>query len=190
MTHPKLFMLLLGCRPLGRNTEQHDVFFGIGATVKDLVPSLKSFWPEAKASLHVDAWREVTMVNGYRISVVPRTEAATIAPEEQAKLFFLNLGGYKATEFDEFHYKMLVVARTKAEAIRQARQTAFYKHTGFKGAPAHVDDKFGVDVDELYQVKELLPEETKRRYSLTLSSTTASSSADELHLGYFKLNKL
>ncbi|MEP6700612.1 MAG: DUF1543 domain-containing protein, partial [Bacteroidota bacterium] len=31
---PKLFMLLIGCKPLGRNIEQHDIFFGIGETIK------------------------------------------------------------------------------------------------------------------------------------------------------------
>ncbi|TXK52650.1 DUF1543 domain-containing protein [Pontibacter qinzhouensis] len=187
MEHPTLFMLLLGCRPPGRNTEQHDVFFGIANSVKELVPAIKQFWPEAKGSVHVDAWRKVTAVNGYRVQVLPRAAGEEAAEKE--RLFFVNLGGYKAGEFDEFHYKILLVARSKAEAMQQARQTAFYKHTGFKGAPAHVDDKFGVDVDELYQVKDLLPEPVKQLYRLQLSASTALA-PDELHLGYFKLNKL
>ena len=36
----KLFMLLLGCLLKGRNTEQHDIFFGIAETLKDLVPAI------------------------------------------------------------------------------------------------------------------------------------------------------
>ncbi|MGN6440105.1 MAG: DUF1543 domain-containing protein [Agriterribacter sp.] len=35
-------MLLLGCKPAGRHTEQHDVFFGIGASLKDLIPDIIS----------------------------------------------------------------------------------------------------------------------------------------------------
>ncbi len=187
MQHPKLFMLMLGCRPSGRNTEQHDMFFGIGEQVKDLVPAIKAFWPEAKGNIHVDAWREVTQVNGYSIAVVPREESATT--ESTGKLFFLNLGGYKPNEFDEFHYKMLAVATDQAGAVQQAKQTAFYKHTGFKGATSHVDDKFGVDVDELHEVKDILPEDVKQHYSL-LVKPSESNEEDEMRLGYFQLHKL
>ncbi len=179
-------MLMLGCRPAGRNTEQHDMFFGIAPALRDLVPAIKDFWPEAKGNIHVDAWREVTAVDGYRVQVVPREEA--VAEAEGPKLFFLNLGGYRAGEFDEFHYKMLAVAPDNATAIKQAKQTAFYQHTGFAGATSHIDDKFGVDVDELYQVKDILPEADKRKYSLLL--TAAETNEDELHLGYFQLHKL
>jgi hypothetical protein len=190
MQTPKLFMLMLGCRPAGRNTEQHDIFFGIGHAVKDLVPDIKAFWPEAKGNIHVDAWREVTQVNGYGVSVIPKEEHAESTAEAGAdKLFFLNLGGYKPGEFDEFHYKMLVVAADQASAIQQAKQTAFYQHTGFKGATSHIDDKFGVDVDDLFQVKDILPEEVKRRYSLQIKPGN-SGSEDELSLGYFQLHTL
>lgn len=179
---------MLGCRPAGRNTEQHDMFFAIGNTIKDLVPEIKAFWPEAKGDIHVDAWREVTQVSGYSITVIPKPDVST--PEESAdKLYFLNLGGYKVGEFDEFHYKMLAVAKDQAGAIAQAKQTAFYKHTGFKGATSHVDDKFGVDVDDLYQVKDILPAAVKQKYSLKLTASD-STIEDELHLGYFQLHKL
>lgn len=181
-------MLMLGCRPAGRNTEQHDMFFGVAETIKDLVPEIKAFWPEAKGDIHVDAWREVTQVNGHSITVVPKEETSETAAGAD-KLFFLNLGGYKPGEFDEFHYKMLAVAQDKAGAIQQAKQTAFYKHTGFKGAASHVDDKFGVDVDELYQVQDILPEEVKQTYSLLVTAGEAGAE-DEMHLGYFQLHKL
>jgi hypothetical protein len=185
MQTPKLFMLMLGCRPAGRNTEQHDMFFSVGETIKDLVPEIKAFWPEAKDKIHVDAWREVTHVNGYAIEVVPREEAS----EASEKLFFLNLGGYKPGEFDEFHYKMLAVAKETAGAVQQAKQTAFYKHTGFKGATSHIDDKFGVDVDELFEVQDILPETVKEKYKLQVTPSQ-SIAEDELHLGYFQLHKL
>ncbi|MBB6610643.1 DUF1543 domain-containing protein [Pontibacter sp. Tf4] len=185
MADQKLFMVMLGCRPPGRNTEQHDVFFGIGETIKDLVPQFKKFWPGA-GTMHVDAWREVTIVGEYRVTIVSKTEANEVTDQH---LFFLNLGGYKAGEFDEFHYKMLVVANNQAEAIRQAKQTTFYKHTGFKGAASHIDDKFGVDVDELHLVKDILPPELKAVYSLLLMPG-ATGEPDKLHLGYFPFNKL
>ncbi|MBC5774701.1 DUF1543 domain-containing protein [Pontibacter sp. KCTC 32443] len=186
MAEPKLFMTLLGCRPPGRNTEQHDVFFGIAESVKELVPQIRKFWPGAGA-IHVDAWREVTNVGGYQIQVVPRQEKK--AGEEAYTLYFLNLGGYRAGEFDEFHYKLLVVAKTKNEAIQQAKTTTFYKHTGFKGAPSHIDDKFGVDVDDLHEVKDILSEELKARFSIQIEQG-GTITEDKLHLGYFPFNKL
>jgi hypothetical protein len=187
MQNPKLFMLMLGCRPEGRHTEQHDMFFGIGKQVKDLVPAIKAFWPEAKGNIHVDAWRTVTQVNGYQVSVKPKADIPVSAGAD--KLFFLNLGGYKPGEFDEFHYKMLAVAQDQAGAVQQAKQTAFYRHTGFKGASSHIDDKFGVDVDDVFEVRDILPEDLKQRYSLVLLPD-AESREDEMHLGYFQLHKL
>ncbi|MDO6388748.1 DUF1543 domain-containing protein [Pontibacter sp. BT731] len=187
MQHPKLFMLMLGCRPAGRNTEQHDMFFAIGEQVSDLVPAIKAFWPEAKGNIHVDAWREVTQVNGFRIKVVPKEAIPAEAGSD--KLFFLNLGGYKPGEFDEFHYKMLAVAQDQAGAVQQAKQTAFYKHTGFKGATSHIDDKFGVDVDEVFEVKDILIAKDKQQFRLEVMPGIAGPE-DEMHLGYFQLHKL
>ena len=65
-------MCLLGCTPQGRNIEQHDVFFGIGQTLKHLVPAIVQFWPEAQGKIHIDAWREVTHVDGYSVQVVEK----------------------------------------------------------------------------------------------------------------------
>ncbi|MFC4232163.1 DUF1543 domain-containing protein [Parasediminibacterium paludis] len=182
----KLYMLLLGCRPSGRFTEQHDILFAIGENPKALVPQILEFWPEAKGIIHVDAFRTVTLVDGFEISVVEKSEAIA---DQTNKLFFINLGGYKRGEFDEFHYKMLVVASDKDAAIAQAKQTAFYKHTGFTGAPSHVDDKYGIDVDDVFEIKDILPKALKKKYSLAIQPT-ANIIADELHLGYYKLDKL
>ena len=119
-----LYMIMLGCTPKGRFTEQHDIFFGIGSSLKELVPDMNAFWPEAKGRIHIDAWQKVTCVDGFTIEVVSKEEK----PEQEEQLFFLNLGGYKEGEFEEYHYQSLVVAKTKGKAIRKAKQTTFYKH--------------------------------------------------------------
>ncbi|RYE20036.1 MAG: DUF1543 domain-containing protein [Sphingobacteriales bacterium] len=178
-------MLLLGCRPQGRLTEQHDMFFGIAGDLKELIPDIKAFWPEAKGNIHIDAWREVNTVDGFQISVVEKKETVT----NDTKLFFINLGGYKPGEFEEYHYKMLVAARDKEAAIRMSKQTTFFKHTGFKGATAHVDDKYGVDVDDLYEINDILHEKYKEQYSIFLSPADYMAE-DELHLGYLPLYKI
>jgi antitoxin component YwqK of YwqJK toxin-antitoxin module len=51
---PKLFMVLLGCTPSGRLTEQHDIFFGIANFLKELIPEMQAFWPEANGKIHVE----------------------------------------------------------------------------------------------------------------------------------------
>ncbi len=179
-------MLLIGTVPPGRHTEQHDVFFTIAPSIRDVIPAAKAFWPEGVKGMHFDAWREVTLVGDYRVTVVNQPGVSS-----EAKLFFINLGGYKRDEFEEFHYKMIVAAPEKGDAISQAKQTAFFRHTGFKGATSHVDDKYGVDVDDIYAIADILPTGLKQQYSLQLERVTGERPAeDEIHLGYFKLDNV
>ena len=180
-----LHMIMLGCTPKGRFTEQHDIFFCIGSSLKELIPDMNAFWPEAKGRIHIDAWQKVTFVDGFTIEVVANNE--NLVQEEQ--LFFLNLGGYKEGEFEEYHYKVLVVAKTKAEAIKKAKQTTFYKHYGFKGAESHIDDKYGVDVDDIHNIEDILSDKFKSQYRLKITKTNIISE-DEKHIGYLKLDKI
>jgi len=184
----KLFMILLGCRPKGRHTEQHDIYFGAGLSLKDLVPDIIAFWPEPE-KIHIDAWREITEVDGYSVSLVEKEIVNAGTGNNPYRLFFLNLGGYKENEFEEYHYKMLVVGNDKAAAIQQAKKSAFYKHTGFSGAVSHIDDKYGVDVDDLYEIEDILPVHIKEKYSVFLTPALHAEK-DGWHLGYMKLSKL
>ncbi len=186
MPSPKLFMILLGCKPAGRNTEQHDVFFGVAGSLPELVTDLQSFWP-GSVKLHIDAWREVTQVDGYTVTVGEKIHLTTA--EKNAQLFFINLGGYREKEFEEYHYKMLIAGKAKSDAIQQAKQTAFYKHTCFAGADSHIDDKYGIDVDDIYQVEDILPAHIIEKYTLHITEA-ATGTEDEWHLGYTKLSSL
>lgn len=185
---PKLYMVLLGSKPPGRHTEQHDVFFSIANSLKELIPEIKAFWPDAR-SLHIDGWREVNWVDDYKIEVKPKSEHPGLNPEGQLKIFFINLGGYKKDEFEEFHYKMLAVGENSGVAIQRSKTTAFYKHTGFEGANSHVDDKYGIDVDDVYFIDDVLPASIKEHYNILVTPTT-SPGVDQINLGYFKLDKI
>ncbi len=177
-------MVLIGCRPAGRSIEQHDIFFGIAPSIKELIPAMKAFWPEAKGKMHVDAWREVNNANGYKVSVVERSHALTSGDQ----LFFVNLGGYKPGDFEEYHYKMVIAGPDMASAVKLSKQTAFYKHMGFKGAESHIDDKYGVDVDDIFIVQDMLQGEAKN-YTI-LVEPAHNGPDDQLNIGYFKLDKL
>ncbi|TKC12913.1 DUF1543 domain-containing protein [Pedobacter polaris] len=186
MQIPKLFMILLGATPKGRNIEQHDIFFGIGFSVKELLPEMLAFWPEANGKIHIDAYRIINKVGGYKVEVIAKADENKT---ELRSLFFMNLGGYKRDEFEELHYKMLAVADQKALAIKEAKETAFYKHVGFKGATSHIDDKFGVDVDDIFEIKDILSETTKSKYALKFTSDSGLPE-DEIFLGYLPLSKI
>lgn len=176
---------MLGCTPKGRLTEQHDMFFGIGSSLFDLKQDMLDFWPEAKGKIHLDAWQIVTQIEEYAITVVPKEEKL----EQDEKLFFINLGGYKENEFEEYHYKVLAVAKNKAEAIKKSKETTFYKHCGFKGATSHIDDKYGVDVDDIHQIQDILHPKFKAKYQLKITKTSAKGE-DEKHIGYLKFDKI
>ncbi len=182
----KLFFFLVGCSLPNRYTEQHDVFFGIGRSVGDLVPALKNFWPDAQ-NLHIDCWREVTNVNGYWIKVIPKNDVTEF--DSTLSLFFINMGGYKKGEFEEFHYKNIFVGQNQEDAIKLAKKTSFYKQFGFKGAVSHVDNKYGVDVDEIYPIRDILSPSEKENYSIVISNDI-DVEPDEIYLGYITLSQL
>ncbi|MEO0059113.1 MAG: hypothetical protein RLZZ312_760 [Bacteroidota bacterium] len=186
----KFFMVMLGCRPKGRYTEQHDIFFGIGSDLKELLPEMKAFWPEAKGKIHIDAWREVTVVDGFRINIIEKKSIDNSNITTDDKLFFLNLGGYKPNEFEEYHYKILTVSPTLSAATKTAKATTFYRHCGFEGATSHIDDKFGIDVDDFYNVQDILDELTKSKYSIEISKSSENLENDKLHIGYVPISKL
>jgi hypothetical protein len=178
----KLFMVLLGCKPPGRHIEQHDVFFGIAATIEELIPEMKLFWPDG--IIHIDAWREVNVVDGCRLNIIPKGQGAQ--PVKRERLFFINLGGYQENKFEEQHYIMLTVKQSKGDAFRKAKDTLFYRHNQFDKAVSHIDDKYGVDVDDLYDVEEMLSPALKEKYQVDLIPTVDRED-DLMHLGYIKI---
>ncbi|GAA4100877.1 DUF1543 domain-containing protein [Mucilaginibacter panaciglaebae] len=185
----KLYMLLLGSKAPGRHVEQHDFFFGIASSLKQLVPDIKAFWRGATGNLHIDAYREVNYVDGYKIEIIPRDGTTT---EQANKLFFINLGGYVAGKFAEQHHVILSVKASRAQALQDARDTAFFETNTIAGnreANAHIDDKYGFDVDDIYNITEMLTPAQKAKYRIRI--TPAEGLADDkVHLGYFPLNKL
>jgi hypothetical protein len=188
-TELKLYMLLLGSKAPGRHVEQHDFFFGVAHSLKELVPAIKSFWHGTGSSLHIDGWREVTNVDGYHVKVLLKQDAY---PESENRLFFVNLGGYQAGKLEEQHYTVLTVQNDKALAIQQSKKTIFFRTAtiaGMKGANSHIDDKYGIDVDDIYKIEEMLSPSQKERYHIDITPAIHLPE-DEVHLGYFRLEKL
>lgn len=186
-TDLKLYMLLLGSKAPKRNVEQHDYFFGIARSLKELVPDIKAFWPEAGNSIHVDGWREVNAVDSHRIKVIAKEENTVPSLK---KLFFINLGGYQANKLEEQHYIVLRVQDDRVLAIKDAKKTAFFKANSIKGANSHIDEKYGIDVDDIYRIEDILSPSQKENYHIEITPSEHPLPEDEIHLGYFKLDKL
>ena len=182
----KLFYVIIGATPKGRNTEQHDVFFGIAENIKDLIPEMKAFWPEAKGKIHLDEYQEVKFVDGFKLKIIPRNKENI----ETEHLFFINHGCYKPNVFDEFHEKHLMVGKKMSEIIRRVKKTEFYKTMGFTNAESHIDDKYGVDIDDIYKVEDLLSVETKEKFSIILEKSEIENQENETNIGYFSLKSL
>lgn len=182
-------MVLLGSKAPNRNVEQHDYFFGIATGLKELVPAMRAFWPEAGNSIHVDGWCEVNQVDGHQVEVTLKNEG-NYAPELNAKkLFFINLGGYQSGKLEEQHYTVLSVHEERTQAIQDAKKTVFFKTNTLKGAGSHIDEKYGIDVDDIYRIEDILSPDFKEKYHIQISPATEIAE-DPIQLGYFKLDKI
>ena len=180
--NPTLYMAILGATPPGRTIEQHDVFFGTGHKIKDLKEDMYAFWPNG-GQLHIDSYRAITVVENFEIKIVEKNSLAV----QKLKLFFINLGGYLPKDPEEYHFKILVVAETMGEAVKKAKQTAFYKQYGFKGAESHVDDKHLLDVDDMHKVDDLFADHIKQRYAIQITPLAQPAEEDAWQVGYVKL---
>lgn len=190
-----LFMIQLGARPKGRMIEQHDIFFGIASQVSELIDDINQHWPEVKNKWHIDSFRAVTKVGDYTIKLVQSN--SQVKSNNDLKLFFINLGGYQQGSFEEFHHKLLIVAANQADAIKQAKQSEFYKQFTFKdkdsafNAASHIDDKFEVDIDDIYNVNDLV---SKVKISIEPNddrkSTGDNTPEDKEYVGYLSIKNL
>ena len=189
-----LFMVQLGGRPKSRLIEQHDIFFGIANQVSELVDDINQHWPEVKNKWHIDSYRAISKVDNYAIKLVESSSQAESAND--LKLFFINLGGYQRGSFEEFHYKLLIVAATQADAIKQAKQSEFYKAFTYKdkeslfNAASHIDDKFEVDIDDIYNVNNLISNIQLLIEPITNDSHELVNADDKEYVGYLSIKNL
>lgn len=181
----KLFYIILGATPTGRNIEQHDVFFGIAENLKELVPHMKNFWKEADGKIHIDCYQEVRFADGYEVKIVEKTDAIS-----ENQLYFINLGGYKKGYFEEFHEQHLMVGSSMGEVVKKVKETEFYKTMGFENAVSHIDDKHGVDIDDIFNVNDILPQAMKEKYSIILEKSDEENQENPMGLGYLKIDKI
>lgn len=145
MTHPtekKLLAVYLGGRAPRCNTELHDVVFVVGESVEACYERLMDKWFGDPLRLHIDAWVELGVVDGYRISLQPHP------PVGGKKLYFINLGAYLPGQFTELHANAFVVATNEADVKKRAKGELL------RGTQSvHTDDLY--DIDDCLEIAEV-----------------------------------
>lgn len=123
--------------------------------------------------------------DGYEVKFVEKGQGFS-----DNQLYFINLGGYKKGYFEEFHEQHLMVGSSMAEIVKKAKQTDFYKTMGFENAVSHIDDKHGVDIDDIFNVNDILPKKMKEKYSIILIKSDTKNQENRMGLGYLNIDKL
>ena len=136
-----LYLVVLGGRMRGGHVEIHDVRWVIGKTIESTFPKLKAEWIGNPSGLHLDSYKLIQFVDGFKIKLVSNAE---VNVNIENKLWFINLGGYKTNEMLEDHHLELVVAKSAKEAKNKARKkwsAAINKiHTDDLAAIIHLEE--------------------------------------------------
>ncbi|HPF69639.1 MAG TPA: DUF1543 domain-containing protein [Candidatus Krumholzibacteria bacterium] len=110
----KLFAVMLGGNAPKSHTELHDMVFTCGERLEDTWDQMLDQWFGAPDGLHVDSWGELERVDGHRVALRPEPQ------DGRLRLWFINLGAYRAGHFGELHAVAFLVdddpARVKARA--------------------------------------------------------------------------
>ena len=159
-----LFIVVLGGRSLKSNIEIHDVRWVIGESIEDTYPELRKQWIGNKRGLHIDSYKRIKYVDGYKIVISKSNKDQLINEQiENKSLWFVNLGGYNPKKMYEEHEFKLVVAKKPIEAKRKAKK---FWESNLKNK--HNDDCSSIEkfeqVDDMHSIKKIKSWEIKLIY--------------------------
>ncbi|WP_105214636.1 MULTISPECIES: DUF1543 domain-containing protein [unclassified Pseudoalteromonas] len=144
----QLFMVYLGGRIEGCHIEMHDVRFVVGERIEDCYGKLKAQWVGNKNSVHMDSYMAVHHIDGYAVSLGD-------APQQRSeRLYFVNLGAYRADQLAEQHAFTLTVATSAEQAKQRVKQGLLTGMSHQHKDDLHeVDDCFALDlIDAQYHI--------------------------------------
>ena len=150
-----LFIVVLGGRSLKSNIEMHDVRWVLGKSIEDTFPELRKQWSGKRSGLHIDSYKRIEYVDGYRISISKSNKNHSInTKKEDESLWFINLGGYDPKKMYEEHEFTLVVAKKAIEAKKKAIRNWI---SNLKNK--HNDDFSGInnfeEIDDVHSIKKI-----------------------------------
>ena len=167
-----LFIVVLGGRSLKSNIEIHDVRWVLGESLEDTFPELRKQWIGKKNGLHIDSYKRIKYVDGYKIEICKSDKNnSNNNKKEDESLWFINLGGYDPKKMYEEHEFTLVVAKKATDAKKKAK-----KNWDANLKNKHNDDYSAIryleQVDDLHPIKiknweiNLIPDPEKRSEKL------------------------
>ena len=159
-----LFIVVLGGRSLQSNIEIHDVRWVIGESLEDTFPELRKQWLGKLNGLHIDSYKRIEYVDGYKIAISKSNKKNLIDQDKEDKcLWFINLGGYDPNKMYEEHEFTLVVAKKAIDAKRKAKRNW---NSNLKNK--HNDDYSVINsfeqVDDIHSIKKIKNWEIKLIY--------------------------
>ena len=95
----------------------HDVRFVVGDKIEQTYSKLKAQWVGDKGSVHMDSYMHIQHIDGYKV------EGDRTGHHKPEKLYFVNLGAYRADSLAEQHDFALYVARSSEEAKQRAKES-------------------------------------------------------------------
>jgi hypothetical protein len=132
----KLVAFYIGGKIEGINVEAHDVRFLIGKSREEFTTKIKESWIGTQKSLHIDSFIILDSIDSYNIEICENKVESDISK----KLFFINLGYYNANNFGEHHFMKFIIADSKVEAKKLAREQ-FLESVDI----LHTDDLYDID---------------------------------------------
>ncbi len=156
-----LFIVVLGGRSLKSNIEIHDVRWVLGESIEDTFPELRKQWIGKRNGLHIDSYKRIEYVDGYKITVSKSNKDRSIQSQSEAQLlWFINLGGYDPKKMYEEHQFTLVVAKKAIDAKNKAK-----RNWEASLESKHNDDYSGIknfeEVDDIHAIKKIKNWEVK-----------------------------
>lgn len=165
MTEQKLFAVYLGGRADRCNIELHDIVFVVGSNIEETYLLLAKKWFGNLNHFHIDSYLHLKNIDGYDVEL-------TNAPSQcnsLKKLYFINLGAYKAHDFTEHHQCAFYVADNAPEAIRRAKSELCQ---GLQ--MIHKDDVVLLDqVSQAYDVDDVLEIGSVDEYYVSLQPSSS-----------------
>ena len=111
----KLFMFYIGGGAGKSNIELHDIQFAAVEQAEQAFPLLRESWFGDKHRIHVDGYQTIDWADGYDVSL------STVPYTGQARLYFVNMGGYRPDSLAELHEFDLFVAPNAQEVKLKAK---------------------------------------------------------------------
>ena len=180
-----LFIVVLGGRSKKSNIEIHDVRWVIGETLEDTFPELREQWLGKTNGLHIDSYKCVKYVDGYKIVISKYDKNTLNYPEkENLTLWFVNLGGYNPRKMYEEHEFTLVVAQKAIDAKKKAK-----KNWKSNLKSKHNDDYSDINnfeqIDNVHSIKRI------RNWEIKLISDLEERSEELIPdwYGYMRIDK-